>query len=66
MLSRTLAGLALGMTTLFAPGAAEAKEGFDVGDRFPEIILPSLADGEPQSIASFRGHKVALHVWASW
>lgn len=37
----------------------------DVGQPFPEIVLPSI-DGEPMSIAAFRGRKVALHVFASW
>ncbi len=37
-----------------------------VGERFPEIALPSLADGTPLSVADFRGRKLALHVWASW
>ena len=66
MFSRSLAGLALGMAALLTPGTAEAGEGFEVGDRFPEIVLPSLEGGEPMSITSFRGHRVALHVWASW
>jgi len=36
-----------------------------VGQPFPEIVLPTLA-GEPLSIAALRGHKVILHVFASW
>ena len=39
---------------------------FDVGDRFPEIVFPSLDDGTPTSIADFRGKKLLLHVFASW
>lgn len=66
MIPRPLATLALGVATLLTSGAAEAGEGFAVGDHFPQVVLPALADGEPLSIASFRGHKVALHVWASW
>ncbi|MEM7354101.1 MAG: hypothetical protein AAF657_25080 [Acidobacteriota bacterium] len=70
------------MTTILRPAGAERPEpadavateavatapavGFEVGNRFPEIVLPSLEDGKPLSIASFRGRKVALHIWASW
>ena len=57
-LGPVLAGVAL--ASLSVPAAA-----FEVGERFPEIVLPSL-DGEPMSIASFRGEKVVLHIWASW
>ncbi len=65
-LSRIL-GLALGSTAMLAPASAGTTDtGLDIGDRFPELVLPSLADGEALSIASFRGRKVALHVWASW
>lgn len=37
----------------------------EVGEPFPELVLPSL-EGEPMSMSSFRGQKVALHVFASW
>lgn len=61
-----LTGLAVG-SAILAPGSAIAADtGLEVGDRFPELVLPSLADGEPTSIASFRGRKLILHVWASW
>lgn len=40
--------------------------GFEVGEPFPVIALPGLEDGEPRSIADFRGHRVILHVFASW
>ena len=39
---------------------------FKVGQPFPPVTLPSLADGKPLSIAQFRGQKVLLHVFASW
>lgn len=63
-LSQVLTTLAVG-STILAPAEA-TNTGFAVGDRFPELTLPSLADGEPMSIASFRGRKLVLHVWASW
>jgi len=39
---------------------------FEVGEPFPFVLLPSLEDGDPMSIADFRGHKLVLHIWASW
>ena len=63
-----LTSIALGSVAMFStPLSASAQgEGLQVGDRFPEIVLPSLQDGAPLSIASFRGRKLVLHVWASW
>ena len=40
--------------------------GFQVGEPFPDIILPTLEDGSPGSIAQFRGQKILLHIFASW
>ncbi len=37
-----------------------------IGEPFPRLRLPSLEDGSPLSVASFRGKKVVLHIWASW
>ena len=48
------------------PGPGESKKGFEVGTRFPDLSLPSVEDGRPLSLASFRGQKVLLHVFASW
>ncbi len=65
-LFKVLTTLAVGSAILGPAGTAgAAATGFDVGDRLPELTLPSLA-GEPTSIASFRGRKLILHVWASW
>ena len=38
----------------------------EAGQLFPDIVLPSLEDGSPASLAQFRGKKVLLHVFASW
>ena len=38
----------------------------EVGQPFPNIVLPNLADGRPGSIGQFRGRKLLLHVFASW
>jgi hypothetical protein len=40
--------------------------GFNVGDVFPARALPSAVDGKPTSIASCRGKKVIVNVFASW
>ncbi|MFQ5502328.1 MAG: hypothetical protein ACE5EQ_08520 [Phycisphaerae bacterium] len=57
----------LAVVLLPAGASAIAKDsGLSVGRPFPEIVLPSLKDGTPMSITSFRGHKVILHVFASW
>jgi hypothetical protein len=40
--------------------------GFNVGNVFPTRALPSAVDGKPTSIASFRGKKVIVNVFASW
>ncbi len=42
------------------------SNGFQVGEPFPDIILPTLKDGSPGSIAQFRGQKILLHIFASW
>ena len=39
---------------------------FAVGEVFPHLVLPSIYDGQPMSLADFRGQKVALHLFASW
>jgi hypothetical protein len=37
-----------------------------VGEPFPRLVLPSLEDGSPLSVASFGRKKLVLHIWASW
>lgn len=46
--------------------AAERPDSIRVGAPFPNVVLPSLKDGRPMSIADFRGKKVILHIFASW
>lgn len=66
-ISSALRGLAIGSAAMLLPADAGASgTGLAVGDRFPELVLPSLSDGSPTSISSFRGRKIVLHVWASW
>jgi len=38
----------------------------EVGEPFPDIVLPALADGGARRVSDYRGHKLILHVFASW
>ena len=60
-----LAGIAL-IILMVASGRAAAPSGLQVGQPFPHLTLPSLEDGQPLSLADFRGEKVILLSWASW
>jgi len=51
---------------LVVPPASAEPPVLEVGQPFPDIAFPSAEDGTPMSIASFRGKKVVLHVFASW
>jgi hypothetical protein len=44
---------------------ANAKRMFAPGTPFPDIVLPSIENGQPTSIADFRGKKVLFHIFAS-
>ncbi len=56
-----------GMLLALSGMAAQADPPrLEVGQPFPDIAFPSAEDGMPMSIASFRGQKVILHVFASW
>jgi hypothetical protein len=46
--------------------SAPLPYGFNVGDVFPTRALPSAVDGTPTSIASWRGKRVIVNVFASW
>ena len=46
--------------------AKPSSTGFKVGEPFPNLVLPSLTDENPLSLARFRGQKVILHIFASW
>ena len=54
----------MGDDTLQEPGANAPR--IALGEPFPNLVLPSIEDGKPRSIADFRGQKLALHVFASW
>ena len=62
--------LLLGTLLLF-PGSVRAQfslppTGFEAGQPFPHLVLPALEDGQPTSLARFRGKKIILHIFASW
>ena len=60
---------ALGTTLIMAtPTAAQElpSTGFTVGEPFPVTAFPSLEDGQPMSVADFRGKRLILHIFASW
>ena len=40
--------------------------GINVGQFFPDLVLPDMNDGTPGSVASYRGKRVLLHNYASW
>ena len=62
-----LVGLACANTSVCAGTANPSPSpGFEIGKPFPDLILPSLADGRPASLSQFRGQKVLLHIFASW
>ncbi len=58
--------LAISVSVALGTGASAQSPQFEVGQPFPDIVLPSLEDGRPTSIADFRGKKLILHVFASW
>jgi len=61
-LASTLLSLFIVKTSLANPQPV----GFEVGHTFPNLVLPSLEDGQPMSLAQFRGQKLILQIFASW
>ncbi len=59
LVAATALAAALSPFVVGAPGLQE-------GEPFPLLVLPSMTDGRPMSLADFRGRKVVLHVFASW
>lgn len=45
---------------------APLPQGFNVGEAFPTLALPSVANGRPVSLAEYRGKKVIINIFASW
>jgi thiol-disulfide isomerase/thioredoxin len=47
------------------PEWSEAKEGLNIGDKAPDIIMNGL-DGKPQQLSNLSGQVVLVDFWASW
>jgi hypothetical protein len=62
---RTIAIVGLFLLPL-AAALAESPTTPRIGERFPILTLPSLADGTALSVARFRGRKLLVHQFASW
>ncbi len=60
----TILRMVLSAVIILAAGAA--ADSIKVGEPFPDLPLPDMVDGQPRSIADFRGQKVILHIFASW
>jgi hypothetical protein len=58
--------LAAGILMTLAPAQGASAQPFEVGQPFPELLLPDLEDGRPTSLQRFRGRPLVLHVFASW
>lgn len=58
------AALFASLAPLHAQGSAE--RGLGEGQFFPDLVLPSVADGKPRSFAEFRGRRLLVLVFASW
>ncbi|HAV65185.1 MAG TPA: hypothetical protein DCY13_22790 [Verrucomicrobiales bacterium] len=58
--------LAALMTCLAIPASAAEPPRWSPGIAFPELVLPSISDGQARSLAEFRGQKLMLHIFASW
>lgn len=56
---------ALGMTAPSVHAGDVVAEGMDVGQRYPDILLPDL-DGGFGKLSDYRGRKVLLIHFASW
>jgi hypothetical protein len=60
----TLACVAAALLTAASYGADAPR--LEVGEPFPDLVLPALDDGRPLSVAQFRGRRLILMVFASW
>ena len=59
---------ALVMLVAVLPATApvpQSEHALEIGRPFPTIPLPDL-EGTRRSVADFRGHRLILHVFASW
>lgn len=52
--------------TLAVISAASGAFSLKLGDRFPDVNLPSITNGEKKSISTLTDKKLMLHLYASW
>jgi len=57
---------AISWIIFLSPSLSAQMGDIQVGRPFPELSLPLMDGAGSASIASFRGSKLVLHVWASW
>ena len=62
----TLISVLLILIMVEVTSAKPESAGFKVGQAFPNLILPSLEDEHPLSLAQFHGQKLILQIFASW
>lgn len=65
-ISAVIALFALLITGSQVATAQDASSRFKVGEPFPDLVFPSIENGQPASITQYRGRKVLLHIFASW
>ncbi len=61
-----LVSLAAAIGIHASPGEANLSIGTEVGQVYPNYILPSLSNGRPVALSQFRGRKIILLQFASW
>ena len=49
-----------------SPAASELGVGMEVGQQYPDVVLPTLDGSGPLSISHFRGRRIILFQFASW
>lgn len=48
------------------PTVRESGVGMEMGQQYPDIVLPALDGSGPLSVSHFRGRKIILLQFASW
>lgn len=58
----------MGLVTISAslPSIASTAPPIEVGEKFPDVLLPSLEDGSAMRLSDFRLKPVVLQIFASW
>jgi hypothetical protein len=63
--TRTMRTRLVPLLFLLSTAASAAPPPIEIDAPFPDVGLPNL-EGQPRSIAHFRGQKVILQIFASW